>query len=128
MKSCLCVCLGIPSTGCVKYLYIEKELIPAVWKVFLILVITSVYCLTGKTEMKHMTFVWHALYLFWIWFREEFGLFWSYTPGCQFLKISQLSKKQKLSYHACYIFLMKTTYIHGIVRNIFGIVYKLVEN
>ena len=28
-------------TGCVKYLYIEKELIPAVWKVFLILVITS---------------------------------------------------------------------------------------
>ena len=37
-----CVCLGIPSTGCVKYLYIEKELIPAVWKVFLILVITSV--------------------------------------------------------------------------------------
>ena len=30
------------SEGCVKYLYIKKELIPAVWKVFLILVITSV--------------------------------------------------------------------------------------
>ena len=36
------MCFGIPSTGCVKYLYIEKELIPAEWKVFLILVITSV--------------------------------------------------------------------------------------
>ena len=33
----------VESIYCVKYLYIEKELIPAVWKkVFLILVITSV--------------------------------------------------------------------------------------
>ena len=34
--------LGIPSTGRVKCLYIEKELIPAVWTVFLIFVITTV--------------------------------------------------------------------------------------
>ena len=30
--------MGIPSTGCVEYLYIEKELIPTVWMVKLILV------------------------------------------------------------------------------------------
>ena len=25
LKSCLCVCPGIPSTGCVKYLYVHRE-------------------------------------------------------------------------------------------------------
>ena len=43
LKSCLCVCFGIPSKGCVKYLYIEKELIPAVWMVFLIFLITTIF-------------------------------------------------------------------------------------
>ena len=58
-----CVCLGIPSTGCVKYLYIEKELIPAVWKVFLILVITSVLGINSFSSIvkAFLSFLWdHA--------------------------------------------------------------------
>ena len=34
---------GIPSKGRVEYLYIEKELIQAVWMVFLIFLITTVF-------------------------------------------------------------------------------------
>ena len=48
LKLCLCVCFGIPSTSCVKCLYIEKELIPTVWKVFVIL-ITSVFKMTQNS-------------------------------------------------------------------------------
>ena len=43
LKSRICVCLRIPSEGCVKCLYIEKEWIPGVWTVFLIFVVTTVF-------------------------------------------------------------------------------------
>ena len=44
LESCLILFWEIPSKGCVKslYMYIEKEKIPAVWKLSMIFLITPV--------------------------------------------------------------------------------------